>query len=120
MKRLILFATIICLPVSLLAQEEWHWTSVFIEADSSGKPFEILDTIYVPLFPDSNIINGVNSYKGCPLEKQHNLHGIGQSFDFQEHEWTSFDHDDWFVDGVFDSLIINYRYHRTSSSVKNP
>ncbi|MFY0673493.1 MAG: T9SS type A sorting domain-containing protein [Bacteroidia bacterium] len=113
MKNL-LIAFLIFFPFSLVAQE--GWSSVFIEADSSGKPFEILDTVYVPLYPDSNIVNGTESYKGFPLEKQHHIHGIGQSYEFVAHDWISFENDRRFVDGLFDSIIIKYHYYRTSSS----
>jgi hypothetical protein len=112
MKNLIL-ALLLFFPFSLFAQE--GWTSVFIEADSSRKDFEILDTIYVPLYPDSNIINGKTEYKGCPLDKQHNIHGIGQAFDFIEHKWVSVEFDDWAVSTDIDSIFFKYQYHRKSS-----
>jgi hypothetical protein len=111
MKNLLLL-NLIYFPFSLFAQE--GWTSVFIEADSSGKDFEILDTIYVPLYSDSNIVNGAESYKGCPLEKQHNIHGIGQAYDFNEHDWVSVEIKDWVVSTEIDSIFFEYHYYRNS------
>lgn len=114
MKNLLLL-TLLCFPFSLFAQG--GWTSVFIEADSSGKDIKILDTIYVPLFPDSNIVNGKTEYKGCPLEVQHNIHGIGQAYDFKEHIWFSAEFDDWWaMQPNIDSFFFKYHYQRTSSS----
>ncbi|MGB0429383.1 MAG: T9SS type A sorting domain-containing protein [Bacteroidia bacterium] len=113
MKKLLLLL-ILCFPFALFAQQ--GWTSVFIEADSSKIPFEILDTINIPLYPDSSILNGVNEFKGCPIKKQHNIHGIGQSFDFVEHQWISSEQEKWTRSTEIDSIYFNYHYHRNSGA----